>query len=302
MPPLSPSPRPATSGRAFVLYVGCAVVPRASGHRPLHASARRGCAIFLMLFSTACASAPATRSGSLTSYEGLADSNGVQTRSQVRVDKAAILAARTVSITPTRFAPGVGADLSEQDRALVANRVDRALCRGFGRRLTVVEPDAGADLAVRSTITHIGATSRIAAAGSVVASFVSVVPMVSPRAPFGLGSLTVETEAVNPAGRQQAAMIWSRKAQYVAFMSSPTISEVGDAYQFASAFGGDFGALITTGESPVGRGPDVKLPSLGGKTPEACEAFGRGSGLAGFVSENLGMPPGWTDKGANPRR
>lgn len=287
----------ARSGVALVLYVGCAVAPPVDRPRPSHAPARRACALFLLLFTTACASAPATRSGSLKSYEGLVASNGVQTKSQIRVDKAAVLAAKTVSITPTRVAAGVGADLSEENRALVANRLDRALCRDLGRRLQVVAAGEAADLKVQATITHLGATSRFAAAGSVVASYVSVVPMVSPRVPYGLGSLTVEAEAVAPGGDQEVAIIWSRKAQPLEVMGGAIVSEVGDAYQFASAFGGDFSKLVLTGETPFGR-PSVRLPEFGRKTSAACEAFGKGAGVAGFVSENLGLPPGWTDKGA----
>ncbi|HXV31330.1 MAG TPA: DUF3313 domain-containing protein, partial [Sinorhizobium sp.] len=31
---------------------------------------------------------------------------------------------------------------------------------------------------------------------------------------------------------------------------------------------------------------------------DACRAFGRAPGLTGAVAGQLGLPPGWTDKGA----
>jgi len=33
------------------------------------------------------------------------------------------------------------------------------------------------------------------------------------------------------------------------------------------------------------------------KEPE-CERFGRGPGVIGLISDNIGLPPEWTDKGA----
>jgi hypothetical protein len=270
----------------------------AASRRIAFTAAARACACAPLLLLAACVSAPTTRSGALTSYEGLAPSNGLQTKSQLRVNRDALLAAKTVRIAPTRFDAGVGAELTEAHRALVANRIDRALCRRLSGRLDVVDPETSADLSVQATITHVDQTGRVASGASVVASFVNPVPMVSPRVPLGLGSLTVEAEALDPAGRQEAAIVWSRKAQPIAMMGGATVSEVGDAYQFAGAFGENFGDLVTTGQTPFGRAPRPKLPKLGGKRDEACEAYGRGPGVAGFLAENLGLPPAWTDKGA----
>lgn len=273
---------------------------RRSGGVERKRSLAGACALVPLMLLAACASAPKTRSGSLTSYHGLAPSDGVQTKSQLLVNKENILAAKTVRIAPTRFAGGIGSDLSEKDRELVANRVDRALCKGLTKRLDVVDPTDPADLSVQATITHLGTTNRIAAGASLVVGFVpsalSSVPGLSPRVPFGLGSLTIEAEALNPAGTQEAAIVWSRGASYV--LSSSTISEVGDAYQLASDFGGNFSELLTTGETPFGGMPRIDLPKFGGKKDIDCDAYGRGSGVIGFFGDNLGMPPGWTDKGA----
>lgn len=260
----------------------------------------RGCAVVPFLLLAACASAPTTRTGSLTTYEGLTPSDGVQTKSHLRVNKQNVLAARTVRITPTRFARGVGSGLSDKDRALVANRIDYALCKGLRRRLDVVDPMAAADLSVQATITHLRTTNKVAAGASVVVGFIpsalSSVPGLSPRVPFGLGSLTIEAEALNPAGTQEAAIVWSRGASYV--LSSATVSDVGDAYELASNFGGDFSEVLTTGETPFGGMPKIDLPKFGGKKDADCDAYGRGSGFMGLVGGNFGMPPGWTDKGA----
>lgn len=78
------------------------------------------------------------------------------------------------------------------------------------------------------------------------------------------------------------------------------MSEIGDAYQLASAFGGDFGALIATGQTPFGGAARVKPPRLGGRRDADCDAYGSSPGFIGFVAENFGVPPGVTDKGARP--
>jgi hypothetical protein len=273
---------------------------RRSGHveekRPLAAAF----ALVPLLLVAACASAPTTRSGSLTSYEGLAPSDGVQTKSRLLVNKENVLAAKTVRIAPTRFARDIGSDLSDKDRELVVNRVDRALCKGLSKRLDVVDPNDPADLSVQATITHLKTTNRLAAGASVIVGFVpsalTSVPLMSPRVPFGLGSLTIEAEALNREGTQDAAIIWSRGASYV--MSSTTVSEVGDAYQLASDFGGNFSELVTSGETPFGGMPRLELPKFGGKKDVDCDAYGKGGGVIGFFADNLGAPPDWTDKGA----
>lgn len=256
--------------------------------------------LFPLMLLTGCASAPVTKSGSLTSYQGLATSNSIQTQSQMLVNREQVLAANTARISPTRFAIGVGGDLSDKERELVANRVNRALCRGLSRRLDVVSPTQPADLNIQATITHLGTTNRFAAGASIVVGFIpstlSSVPVLSPRVPFGVGSLTVEAEALNETGGQEAAMVWSRGASYV--MGSATVSKVGDAYQLASDFGDDFSELVTTGKTPIGGILRVEFPKLGGKKDVECEAYGPGSGLIGFFGDKLGAPPEWTDKGA----
>jgi hypothetical protein len=252
-----------------------------------------------------CATAPITQSGALASYKSLAESNGVLAKSVLNINKDNVLAASTVRIMPATFAGEVGTVFAEPQRRLVSNAVDRALCLSLSERFTVVAPNERADLTTRTFITQVAATDAVAAGASKVVSAVPGalgVPVPVPRLPIGLGSLTIEAEAVDRRGRQQAAMVWARGAN--SFTNSPVISQAGDAYDLAGSFSADFGQLLVTGETPFGKPP--KLPSierigaaLGGKPKNAaCEAFGRDPGLIGMVANRLGAPPEWVDKGA----
>lgn len=255
-----------------------------------------------------CATAPITQSGSLASYQAMAESNGILAKSQLNVDKDKVLAASTVRIMPTSFSGEAGAVLSEEQRRLVANAVDRALCLNLSERFTVVPANERADLTTRTFITQATATDPVAAGASKVVSAVPGalgVPVPVPRLPIGLGSLTIEAEALDRKGRQQAAMVWARGAN--SFTNSPVLSQAGDAYDLAGSFSADFGQMLLTGETPFGKPP--KLPSierigaaLGAKPKNAaCEAFGRDPGLIGMVANRLGAPPEWVDKGAVPQ-
>jgi Protein of unknown function (DUF3313) len=122
------------------------------------------------------------------------------------------------------------------------------------------------------------------------------------RFPIGLGGLALEAEAVDRTGRQTAAMVWARGAD--SLTSRPRVSPAGDAYDLAASFGNDFSKLLVTGASPFKTLPSPpsmrRLGSLLGGAPKesACEAFGRGPGVAGLVGGAIGLPPEWTDKGA----
>ncbi len=252
-----------------------------------------------------CAGAPLTREGSLASYDGLAPSNGMLAKSLIRVSKDDVLAARTVRIVPAAFTESGSPQLSDKQRMLVANAIDRSLCVGLSERFQVIDPAQPADLTTRVFITQDATTNEVAAGTSKVASVVPAalgVPVPVPRLPIGLGSLTVEAEARDKAGKQQAAMIWARGAN--AFTDSPTVSSAGDAYDLAKSFGSDFSQMLVTGVTPFGQPPSVPSldkmsSSLGGKPKyAACEVFGRDPGVAGMVAGGIGLPPEWTDKGA----
>jgi hypothetical protein len=260
----------------------------------------------------ACASVPLEPAGSLSSYGEFTPSNGVLTHAQVSVSKDVILAATTVHIVPTSFAATAAEPkVTESQRRLIANAVDRSLCVDLGDRFHIVAPGEGADLTVHAFITRIIPTDEIAAGASKAASTaVSIasavgaitVPVPSLRGPIGLGGLALEAEALDRSGSQKAAMMWARGADAVT--SRPRVSSAGDAYDLASSFAEDFSKLMLTGASPFQTLPSP--PSfqrvgamLGGAPKEsACEVFGRGAGVAGLVGGALGLPPEWADKGA----
>jgi hypothetical protein len=263
----------------------------------------------LGLMVAGCATAPLERSGSLASYDRLTASDGLLTKSQIRVSRTDVLAARSVRIEPTAFSAAAAKEpFTDEQRGLITNAVNRALCFALSERFQIAAPMETADLSVRAVITHIAPTDPVAAGASIVAGVVPsiVAPNVFippvPRLPIGLGSLSVEAEARARRGGQKAAMLWARGAN--SFTSSPRVSSDGDAYDLATAFADDFGQLLVTGESPFGKVPEPpsidKLNAILGGAPKqaACEAFGRAPGLAGMIGEKIGLPPGWTDRGA----
>ena len=260
---------------------------------------------------SACAPAPLVEGPTLSSYDGLTPSDGIFTKSRIHVKKEQVLAAKTIRIVPTTFAANIAPKLTDQQRALVANTVDRALCVSVSDRLEVVPADAPADLTVRIVVTQATETDEVAAglsaAGSIASNFVSIgAPVPIPRIPIGLGNLSLEAEAIDRSGQQEAAMLWGKGAS--ALFSSPKASKDSDAYDLATAFGDDFGYLLVKGESPFGSlGPNLpswqKIDSAIGLAPKyaACERYGRAPGIAGVVGGQLGLPPEWTDSGAAAR-
>jgi len=259
-----------------------------------------------LVLAAGCQSVPLDRAGTLKSYASLEPSDGLATKSLIRVDAAEIRAARTIRLVPTSFSPGATATaLSNKQRRLVANAVDRSLCIGLSERFTVVKASDPADLTVRAVVTRIEATDETAAGASKAFSLVPSligIPVPVPRVPVGLGSLSIEAEAVDRRGDQRAAMVWARGAS--AMGSSATVSAAGDAYDLAGAFGEDFGGLLVKGESPFGKMPSLpsggKIDAAFGQAPKhaACEAFGRGPGVGGMIGARIGLPPEWTDDGA----
>ncbi|MBS1182860.1 MAG: hypothetical protein H6Q99_2740 [Proteobacteria bacterium] len=259
-------------------------------------------------FLPACASAPLVQGNGLSSYEAMKSSDGWLTKSRLSVNKEKILAAKTIRIVPTAFAPSVAPKLSSKQRELVANAVNRAMCVSLSDRFTVVAADSPADLTVQASVTQAKETGQVAAGISAAASlgmnFVdTAVPVPTPRIPIGMGSLSIEAEAIDALGQQQASILWARGAN--AFFSSARVSKVSDAYDLADTFGEDFGQLLVKGTSPFDSS-GIELPSwhkikssvgLRPKYP-ACESYGRYRGLKGMISDQLALPPEWTDSGA----
>jgi hypothetical protein len=240
---------------------------------------------------TGCASSKLETAGSLSNYGNLTTANSRVTQSQQRIDKADVLAAKTIVIVPTKFSASVvDANLNEKQRGLIANAIDRSICLGLSDRFKIVGADQPADLKVHATITHITTTNRYAAGAS---QALSSVLLVSPRIPVGMGNLSIEAEARDGHGVQKAAMVWARGASA---LSTARVSTAGDAYDLASAFGGDFSKLLVTGENPID--DKMSIPSLSEKPKSAaCDVYGH-AGVTSRVGGMLGAPPEWLDKGA----
>jgi hypothetical protein len=260
----------------------------------------------LGLLTGACASAPLEMSGALRDYTNLSPSNGNVTKSLLRVSKDDVLAARTVKIADTRFAPRAYRSFKDGERSLVTNAINRELCQRLGERFTVVAPTEAADLTVQAVVTQATPTDLTAAGASRAAQIAKTivlpgVPVPIPRLPVGLGSLSVEAEAIGIDGSQKAAMVWARGASS---LGQARMSNEADAYDLASEFGADFAKLLVTGDTPFGKMPELPSAStistrMGGAPKyAACEAYGRFPGLAGAVGGGLGLPLDWTDKGA----
>ncbi|WP_441276537.1 DUF3313 domain-containing protein [Tardiphaga sp. 172_B4_N1_3] len=256
-----------------------------------------------------CATTPAVQGTRLSSYEGLSPSDGKLTKSKLMIRKEQVLAAKTINISPTIFPSTIAPKLSGGQRVLVSNTVDRALCISLSDRFRVVLPTEPADLTVRATVTKATETDEVAAGvsaiGSLSTSFIDMgtnVPIPIPRIPYGLGDLSIEAEAIDASGRQQAAMLWGRGAGVL--FSSPRASKASDVYELASAFGDDFGNLLVKGETPF-KSMNINIPSWQkinsniGLAPKyaACETYGRSPGLVGMAGAKIGLPPEWTDNG-----
>lgn len=251
-----------------------------------------------------CATARLETGGNLTSYDGLAVADGLSTKSKLRIDKAEVLAAQTISIAPATYSTGaLTADISGRQRRVIANAIDRSLCVGLSDRFVVVPLGQPADLTAHVNITHITITDATVAgvskAASIAPMFITTsVPVMVPRIPYGMGALSVEAEAKDAGGRQRAAFVWARGADMLT--SNARVAADGDAYDLANEFGADFSKLLISGENPFDH--HLAFPtgqrmqsSLGGKPKyAACDAFGR-AGVPALVGGKLGLPPEWND-------
>ncbi len=268
----------------------------------------RTLAVFGMpLLMAGCASAPLEQGGTLASYADMDQADGLLAKSKIRIRKDEVLAAKTVRIVPTVFASGARTEtISDDQRKLVGNAIDRALCAGLSDRLEVVPLSQPADLTVHAVVTHMVATDEKAVATTKVASVAKSIllpgiPVPTPRIPIGLGSLSMEAEARGSNGTSEAAMVWGQGANFLS--GSARISSAGDAYELAGSFGSDFSKLLVTGENPYktlsGPPPAERFQAMAGGAPKyaACDVFGRAPGVAGLVSGAVGAPPEWTDKG-----
>jgi hypothetical protein len=221
-----------------------------------------------------------------------------------------------VRIIPTSFPAEVlgSGPLTAADRRLIANAADRALCYDLSLRYDIVT-SRDADLTVRAQVTHVEPTNLIGAGGTIAGSAaVSIASQLGvgfadgigripiPRLPIGLGSLTVEAEALDRRHQQRAAMVWGGAAN--SFTSQPRFAASSDPYDLAGEFGQDFGYFMARGEDPF-LAPNT-LPTwdrirvtILGEAPldPDCEAFGRAPGIDGIAADYIGLPPEYADKG-----
>ncbi len=277
---------------------------------------RLAAASALLISVAACGTVLLNDNGSLTRYDLLRASSEASTSARLYADQAALAGTRTVRIIPTNFPANAAgaAGLTEVERRVVANNADRALCYELSLKYDVVQ-SRDADLTVRAQVTRVDATNLVGAGSTIglsaavtVASQVGVgfaegigrVPI--PRVPIGLGSLTVEAEALDRRRQQRVAMVWGGAAN--SFTSQPRFSPASDAYDLAGDFGQDLGYLIATGQDPF-KAPltiptwnRVRITTLGEAPLDPdCEAFGRAPGVNGIAGDYIGLPPDWTDKG-----
>lgn len=263
--------------------------------------------VFLILtfVTNGCASVSLKEGGTLTSYDRLGSPKGKFAKKRIYLNTDDLQAIRTVSIFPASFTPAAEKHIAElQERLLVTNAIDRAMCITLSEKYRIVPFGKPADLMIRSVVTDIVPTQPSIAGASKAISLGSIfiLPVGVPRLPFGLGGLAVEAEAVDRQGVQRAAIVWSRGAN--SFTSKARISQVGDAYDLAAAFGSEFSRMIIAGKEPENF--NLRLPSayelrtsLGGQSgSQTCDTYGRSPGLAGMLGATLGAPPSWSDKGA----
>lgn len=103
------------------------------------------------------------QAGSLGSYDDMTVSDGVLTKSRIKVRREAVLAAKTVRIVPTSYSQRAAqVQFTDAQRKLVSNSIDRALCVGLSDRFVVVGPNEPADLTVRASWRRIPCSTRSA--------------------------------------------------------------------------------------------------------------------------------------------
>jgi len=283
--------------------------------RPAFPTAHLALAAAAIALLTGCGDVVLTDGRTLTRADQFVTSDAVASESKLFIDPTLPQTVRTVRIVPTVFTEAVsGPGLNAVERRLVANAADRALCYDLSLRYDIVS-SGPADLTVRSAITRIDLTNVPAAGATVAASTaISVAGQVGvgfansigkipvPRVPIGLGSLTIEAEAIDARKRQRAAMIWGGASN--AFTNQARFSAASDAYDLAGEFGQDFGYFMARGEDPF-LAPNT-LPTwdrirvtILGEAPldPDCEAFGRAPGIDGIAADYIGLPPEYTDKG-----
>ena len=237
------------------------------------------------LLLTACATAPQTRSGYLSTYDGLKPrTDVVRAKVSEKREDAAVQVVRSVALEPSVIAPGADlAWLTPEERDMLLRQLDARMCFALSRRFDVAADPTAADAKVRAAITLVRPTGRAGSALSAAAGFFIPGP-IGVRTPVGLGALGAEAEMVEVAsGRQLAALTWSRQANPVG-TDTPSLSRIGDALQYTGAFAGAAARAF----APPGA-PRRKIEA----NADPCTRFGprfRPEGFAAKFATGLYMP------------
>jgi len=233
----------------------------------------------------ACATAPQTRSGYLTTYDGLKPrTDVVRAKVQEKRDDAAVRQLQRVTLEPAVIAPGADvAWMTPDERDLLLRQLDAQMCFALSRRFDVAFDDSSSDAKVRTAVTLVRPTGRAGSALAAAAGFFIPGP-IGVRTPVGLGALGAEAELVETAsGRQLAAVTWSRGANAVG-TDTPSLSRIGDALQYTRPFAGAAARAF----APQGAAKR-KIPANG----DPCARFGprfRLEGTAAKIATGLYVP------------
>lgn len=228
----------------------------------------------------ACASA-GTRSGFLSSYEGLTEREGtVRVAIAERRDAEALKAVGAVAIEPTTLLAGEAtAWMTPQERDVLLREVDAQLCFELSERYRIASDSP--DATVRAAVAAVRPTGRFASAASAAAGFFIPGPL-GLRAPGTTGALAMEAEMLGPDARQLAAITWNRAATPIG-TDTPSLSRIGDALQFAEPFADDAAKALSA--------PERKSGPVG--DPDPCAAYGprfRPEGWAAKFATGLYVP------------
>lgn len=236
-------------------------------------------AVVALPFLLAACASPATKSGFLSTYDGMTPrTDTVRAKVSQSRDEAGLASVRRVALEPAVLA-AEAPWLTAPERRLLLREIDAQLCFELSERYEITQQPDGAHR-VRAAVTALEPTGRVSSVASAAASFFIPGPL-GLRAPGTLGALAAEAELLN-GDRQIAAIAWNRAATPIG-TDNPSLSRVGDALQFAEPFADAAAAAMTaTGAKPRKIG-----------TPDPCAQFGarfRVEGLAAKFATGLYVP------------
>jgi hypothetical protein len=233
-----------------------------------------GAIALLILPLAACATKAPRPSGFLTSYSGLENKKALRAGMEVRRDPRALAQVSKVAIAEPVIAPGVDvAWMTDKSREAVLREIEAQLCFELSERYEIVEKPGPDAALVRSAVTRVRSTGAAGSAASAIAG-VFIPGPIGVRMPGATGGLAAEAEMLR-GGRQVAAIIWSRNANTIG-TDNPSLSEIGDALQFAEPFGDAVGKTME---------PDKAEKRKIDSDNDPCARFGARIRPEGFVAK-----------------